>query len=311
MLPDFFVIGAQKAGSTYLLQCLSEHPQVFMPPSEIAFFEDSLYSADRIAEFEKHFAPARPGQVVGVKRPNLLGHPECPERLQRHMPHLKIVAILRNPIDRAISGYFHYMKTGMLPVFPAEIGIRKILDGEYSRFPRAYEVLEFGLYGKQLQHYEKYFPRENFHVLLLEDMKHDAESQLASLYKFLGVREDFHPQSFDSRPMQAPYSITRLRLWNVIDSACRKWTTDGKYFDRKRGPIATPLTALNNFLDRQLWERLFPASRPKLSASLQSELENYYRNDAKLLEVWLGRPLNCWKFMCAGEGNTSQTGVLN
>ena len=42
MLPDFFVIGAQKAGSTYLLQCLGEHPQIYMPPDEVAFFEDSL-----------------------------------------------------------------------------------------------------------------------------------------------------------------------------------------------------------------------------------------------------------------------------
>src|SRR5690606_17419350 len=113
MRPEFFVIGAQKAGSTYLLQCLGEHPQIFMPPSEVAFFEDSLYSADRLGDFEKHFAPAKKGQVIGVKRPNLLGHPECPERLRRHMPDLKIVVTLRNPIERAVSGYFHYMKSGL------------------------------------------------------------------------------------------------------------------------------------------------------------------------------------------------------
>jgi hypothetical protein len=294
MLPHFFVIGAQKAGSTYLLRCLNDHPQIFMPPGEIAFFEDSLYSAERIGDFEKHFVTARSGQVVGVKRPNLLGHPECPERLHRHMPDLKIIAILRHPVDRAISGYFHYMKTGMLPIVAADVGLRQILDSGYHHLPRANEVLEFGLYGKHLEHYNEFFPREHIHVMLLEDMKDDAEGQLSGLYKFLGVSTDFHPESFDSRPMRAPYSITRLRLWDALDRFCRTWTADGKYFERKSGPVATPLGMLNNALDRVLWERFFRTSRPRLSDSLQADLLAYYRADAKCLESWLGRPLACW-----------------
>lgn len=294
MLPDFFVVGAQKAGSTYLLECLNDHPQIFMPPAEVAFFEDWLYSSERIGEFEKHFEPARPGQVVGVKRPNLLGYPECPERLHRHMPNLKIIAILRHPIDRAISGYFHYMKSGHLPVVPVEVGMRKILDGEYVHLPRAQDVLEFGFYGKQIQHYEQYFPREQIHIILLEDMKHDAAGQFAGLYGFLNVATDFHPDSFDSRPMKAPYSITRLKLWDALDRFCRKWTPDGKYFARSRGPLAGPLSAFNKTLDSVLWERLFPAKRPRLSADLQQELTSIYAADAKCLEGWLGRPLAGW-----------------
>jgi hypothetical protein len=294
MLPDFFVIGAQKAGSTYLLQCLGEHPQIFMPPSEIAFFEGSLYATDRIGDFERHFARARPEQVVGVKRPNLLGHPECPERLKRHMPDLKIIAILRQPIDRAISGYFHYMKTGLIPIEPVETGLRKILAGQYPDNPRAQEVLEFGLYGKHLAHYGEFFPRENFHVMLLEDMKHDAAGQLSGLFKFLGVASDYSPDSFDSRPMKAPYSITRLRLWDAIDRHCRAWSADGKYFHRKPGKMGTCLKAINNALDTHLWERLFPAPRPKLSPGLQEELVAYYREDTRCLTQWLGRPLPGW-----------------
>ena len=294
MLPDFFVIGAQKAGSTYLLECLNDHPQVFIPPVEVAFFEDSLYSADRIGDFEKNFQSAQPGQVVGVKRPNLLGHPECPERLQRHMPDLKIIAILRHPIDRAVSGYFHYMKTGLLPIVPAEIGLRKILHGEYANVHRAQEVLEFGLYGKHLRHYAEFFPRDNILVMLLEDMKHDPRGQLSQLYEFLGVATDFHPASFDSRPMKAPYSITRLRLWDALDRHCRTWSAEGKYFRRERGLLKTPLAAVNDALDRLLWSRLFPAERPRLSEELQSELTSYYQEDAKCLEQWLGRTLTGW-----------------
>ena len=140
------------------------------------------------------------------------------------MPDLKLIAILRQPIERAISGYFQYMKTGVIPIEPVEIGMRKILQGEYAHIPRARHVLEFGLYGKHLTHYSEFFPRENFCVIFLEDMKRDAAGQLASIYDFLGVNRDFHPASFDSRPMQAPYSITRLKLWDVLDRHCRVWT---------------------------------------------------------------------------------------
>lgn len=294
MLPDFFVIGAQKAGSTYLLECLNDHPQIFMPPEEIAFFEDSLYAEDQIKEFEKHFESAKRGQVVGVKRPNILGHAECPERLQRHMPTLKTIAILRHPIERAVSGYFHYMKTGLLPILPVEIGLPKILNGEYTQYPRAQEVLEFGLYGKHLQHYANYFPRENILVMLLEDMKHDAQGQLALLYGFLGVATDFHPASFDSRPMKAPYSITRLRLWDIMDRHTRTWSSDGKYFIRERGLFKTPLFVANNMLDRFLWSRLFSSERPGLSPALRQKLIAYYEQDAKCLEHWLGKKLTGW-----------------
>jgi hypothetical protein len=210
------------------------------------------------------------------------------------MPNLKIIAILRHPIDRAISGYFHYMKTGLLPIVPIEVGMRKILDGEYGHLSRAQEVLEFGLYGKHIQQYAEYFPREQIHIVLLEDMKQDAVGQLAGLYEFLNVATDFHPQSFDSRPMKAPYSITRLKLWDAFDRFCRKWTPDGKYVSRSRGPLAGPLSALNNALDSILWERLFPAKRPKLSPGLQSDLTEFYAADAKCLQTWLGRPLTGW-----------------
>jgi hypothetical protein len=305
MLPDFFVIGAQKAGSTYLLRCLKDHPQIFMPRAEIPFFEGSLYSADRIGEFEKHFKPAQPGQVVGVKRPDLLCSPECPERLHRHMPNMKIIAILRHPVERAVSGYFHYMKSGVLPIVPIEIGMRKIFDGEYSYISRAQEVLEFGLYGKHIQNYEKYFPRERIHVILLEDMKQNAEALIAGLYGFLNVATDFHPRSFDSRPMRSPYSLTRLKLWNFLDSFCRKWTPDGKYFTRNRGPLTGPISALNKVLDTVVWDRLFAAKRPKLSADLQGRLIDFYSADAKCLEAWLGRPLTGWSDLTGSGVPTS------
>ena len=301
MLPDFFVIGAQKAGSTYLLQCLAEHPQIYMPPAEVAFFEDSLYDPQRLDWFEKHFDPAKPGQVVGVKRPNLLGRPECPERLDRHMPDLKLVVVLRHPIQRAVSGYFHYMKTGFLPVRPVEEGLQDLLAGKHpTGYPRADEVLEFGLYHKHLLSYQRKFPAERMHITLLDDLKPDPRPQLDQLYQFLGVEAGFNPPSVDSRPMAAPYSMTRLRLWNAIDRRCRVWTEDKRYFHRRTDPVGKMLSRINAGLDQVVWRRLMPAQRPRLPESLQSALIEFYQDDVRSLSGLLGRPLTCWKDLLQG-----------
>jgi hypothetical protein len=295
MFPDFFVIGAQKAGSTFLLQCLGEHPQIFMPPSEVPFFEDSFYLVDEMDRFERKFVGAEPGQVVGVKRPNILGHPECPERLARYMPNLKLIAILRHPVERAVSGYFHYMASGMIPIAPVEMGLRRILDGDYQGYPRAAEIVEFGFYGKHLRRFEQVFPRDRFHVTLFDDIKQDARAVLGQIFQFLQVDPAFAPKSIRNRPMAASYSLTRIRLTTALARYYRTWTPDGKYSRNRRGLVATPLRLLNISLDRNIWSRLFQARRPALSEPLAAELAEIYAADIADLEAWLGRPLAAWK----------------
>lgn len=298
MLPDFFVIGAQKAGSTYLLQCLGEHPQIFMPPSEVAFFEDGLYDREQMDRFERHFDPATPEQVVGVKRPNLLGLPEVPQRLQQHMPNLKLVVVLRHPVQRAVSGYFHYMKTGFLPLLPIEEGMPRLLSRELQDsdlYPRAGDVLEFGLYHKHLTHYQKFFPAEKTHIILLDDVRRDAQEELRRTYEFLGVDTGFQPPSVSSRPMGASYSILRLRLWNAVDRHCRVWSEDRRYFHRRGGLVGTAARKLNAGLDQHVWRRLFSASAPKLSQALESELTDFYRSDVQLLQGLLGHSTQNWR----------------
>ena len=302
MTPHFFVIGAQKAGSTFLLQCLGEHPQIFMPPAEIAFFEDSLYRPDSIADFEKHFVEAKADQVVGVKRANVLGHPECPARLKRHMPDLKLIAILRHPIERTVSAYYHYMASGFVPIVGIETGLRQLLDGQYDHLPRAAEIIDFGLYHKHLLAYERVFPRDRIHVTLLEDIRDNAQQTLEKIYKFLDVQLDFRPTSAKNQPMAAIYSLNRLRLRDALERHCRSHAPDGKYLTNRRGPLATPLYAASVVLDRFLWSRLFSANRPVLSASLTEQLIQIFRPDVDRLESWLGRPLGHWKV----SGKTSQ-----
>jgi hypothetical protein len=75
MLPNFFIIGAQKSGTSFVQRCVNEHPEVFMPLEEIPFFEDPWYSDNDVETFEKLFEEGKSRKAIGLKRPNCLGKP--------------------------------------------------------------------------------------------------------------------------------------------------------------------------------------------------------------------------------------------
>jgi hypothetical protein len=126
MLPNFVIIGAQKSASTFLQVCLSDHPNVFLPNGETPFFESPDYEQSNVSDLERIFEK-RSEKRIGIKRPNYIGKPEVPKRIEFHLPHAKLIAVLRNPIDRAISAYYHNINYGFIPPINVENGIRKII----------------------------------------------------------------------------------------------------------------------------------------------------------------------------------------
>src|SRR5262245_22488050 len=150
---DFVIIGAQKAGSTYLQDCMAEHHQIYLMPGECVAFEDPEYEKYRLGQLDE--VRGRAGRrLAGVKRPTYLPSSVVAGRIAAHCPRAKLIAALRDPIARAISAYFHYMTFGSLPIAPIETGMQRIIEGEYTqRFPRAPEVIEYGKYHTHLMNY--------------------------------------------------------------------------------------------------------------------------------------------------------------
>ena len=128
MLPKFAIIGAQKSATTFIHRCLSDHPEVFMPSGEISYFEDPDYQESSFDEFLDLFADAKQNQLKGIKRPTYLHKPECPVRIKKIIPDVKLIVVLRNPIDRFISAYFHCIKFNFLPVI--DYNVPQKLDSE-------------------------------------------------------------------------------------------------------------------------------------------------------------------------------------
>src|SRR5690349_7622089 len=145
---ELVVVGAQKGGSTYLAALLGDHPDIYVCPDEVPYFEDPYFGKSKRKELERALAPAHEGQKRGIHRPDYLAHPEVPDRIMAEAPNAGIVAVLRDPVDRAISAYFWYVQFGLLPLVGIDEGMNRLLDGWTNpRYPHASEVLDYGDYG--------------------------------------------------------------------------------------------------------------------------------------------------------------------
>ncbi len=135
-LVDFAIIGGQRAGSSHLAGLLADHPELYVVAGEVPYFEDPFYEASSRAELERAVAPAG-ARWRGIHRPELLTRAECAGRLVDHNPQVRVVAVLRNPVDRAVSAHAWYAQFGLVPLEPVADGLRRLLDGwEDPAWPR-------------------------------------------------------------------------------------------------------------------------------------------------------------------------------
>jgi hypothetical protein len=302
MLPNFLIIGAQKSGSTFFLNCLSEHPEVFMPPGEVRFFEDPEYHRSTIQDLEKLFRNVAHKKACGIKRPGYLARPECPERIHQHIPDAKLVAILRNPIERAISAYFHLMKCGFIPVRPLEEGLTNIVNGEYKRdYPKSDEIVEFGFYYQHLTRYLNFFEKSQMLILTFDTIRVDALGAIQQAYQFIGVSDNYVPRLLQLRNGRSTnagmYSIARLYVnsWRNLFMYTYNEDRTRRYPKQQLSFIDRVVSKAVLSVDSLILSQVCKGSKSGLSVELSSRLCSIYEKDIEQLEHLLGRDLSGWK----------------
>ncbi|HRO13021.1 sulfotransferase domain-containing protein [Amaricoccus sp.] len=209
VLPDFLVIGAQKSGTSSLFRYLDQHPQVRgSVPKEVHFFSGGLAPAVDAytrgeAWYRAHFPKVSEmgeGMCAFEATPLYLLHPHAAARIHALMPGVKLVAVLRNPTDRALSHYFHNVRTNPRRVFQETLGPAEAMAAEEARLApvlaagdyrsEIYRVATYkarGRYLEQLRRYTALFPRENLLLLRAEDLFIDPAGQMRLLADFLGL----------------------------------------------------------------------------------------------------------------------------
>jgi hypothetical protein len=252
-LPDFLIVGAQKAGTTALYSYLREHPTVTGPPwKEVSFFDRHFWRG--AAWYRGHFpnklylrgVRARTGvePIVGEASPSYLFHPHAPERAAALVPDVRLIALVRNPVDRALSHYHHEVAFGREPL-PFEQALEQEderMQGELERMrdPRYFShawwnftYLSRGRYAEQLERWLGFFPRERLLILPSEDLLEQPRETYARVLEFLGAPPhelEAYPRIFE-------------RDYNAMDPQTR-----GKLSDY----YAEPNRRLYELLDRDL-----------------------------------------------------------
>ena len=223
-LPNFLILGAQKAGTTALYAYLRWHPQVTGPSfKEVSFFDRHYARGERW--YRAHF-PARRRPAVGEASPSYLFHPLAPERVAQLLPDARLVALLRNPVDRAFSHYQHEVALGREPLSFEQAIVREdermrgelqhMLDDElyFSHAWWNYTYLARGRYAEQLERWFASFPREQLLVLLTDELAQDPGGAYGRVLDFLGVevRElPSYPRIFEREYDEMP-AETRAQL---------------------------------------------------------------------------------------------------
>jgi len=233
-LPNFLIVGAQKAGTTALYAYLREHPAVLGPPwKEVSFFDrhfwrgDGWYRGNFPSSLRLHWA-RRAGvePLVGEASPSYLFHPLAPERVARLIPGARLIALVRNPVDRAFSHYQHEVALGREPL-PFEQALEQEearLEGELERMhdPRYFShawwnftYLSRGRYAEQLERWLEFFPREQLLVVPSDDLLDRPRETYREVLDFIGAPPhdlDKYPRIFsrDYAPMD-PQTRASLR----------------------------------------------------------------------------------------------------
>lgn len=177
---NFIGVGAQKSGTSWAYTCLYDHPEVCAPIKEIHFFSRPRFSQGR-EWYEHHFVFCDSRKKCGEFSTSYLYSKEAPTRIHTLYPEVKLIAILRNPIDRAFSQYRNAIKAG-------EIAETVPFDDFLLSEPSA---LEQGRYHEQLVRYFTHFKRDQMLILIYEDIRKDPVAFMRTIYSFLNIDTTF------------------------------------------------------------------------------------------------------------------------
>lgn len=271
MRPNFLLIGAHKAGTSSLAAYLDAHPEVFVVPEKETHFFDEHFDRG-IAWYESRFDGARGERAVGEATPTYLYLDDALERMAHHLPDVKLLVLLRNPVDRAYSHYWWTRVVFERRTF--EEAARAEMAG--ARAPWGYGYVSDGLYLERLERLRHFYPRARLLVVILEDFRVRTAEGYAEVCRFLGVREDVMPRDLGAIVNPAyQLRMPRLREWMFRLHAWRRLPRG--WADR---------------IDR--WNRV-PFRYPPMDPALRAELEQYYAGPNAALGEWLGRPITSWE----------------
>jgi hypothetical protein len=290
--PNFFIVGAAKAGTTSLYAYLRQHPEIFMPedvkephyfaevrPSRAQRYASPVYISDRDA-YLRLFRAGKHHRAIGEASPSYLWCEDAPARIHAVAPEARIIITLRDPVERAYSHYLMDYREGAqhLPFFDA-------LQADWLSPEKGWAVsnlyVELGFYARQIERYLRLFGEDRVHILFHDDLRRLAQGDrqvLADILRFLDV------------DVGALAGIDTTRVENGFAAPRAEWARRiaGAHWARWIGNTFVP-----HRLGAFIFNRFFvkPSASPPMDPRARTWLTNLFEPEIRAVESLLGRPL--------------------
>lgn len=290
LLPDFYVLGAAKCGTTSLAYYLSQVPSIYMPPIKEPHFFDSDEEFHRGVEYywNSYFGRSAVGKACGDATPEYFhsGHVAA-ERMRNayswNSPP-KFILIFREPVARAYSHYNHMKRLGR------EVReFRAAMMDDIASYGKKHDrsiwnhYYSDGLYSHQLQIWHKYFSPEQFIYLLMEDLNESPYESIGRILEFLNINPACHDIKLEMKNMASKPRCNRLMSF-ITNPSILKEPVKRVLPKRMRRSVAEGLIRMN--LTRDVPEQI--------DDDIRREITNFYANDLKTLELLINRDLSRW-----------------
>jgi len=213
--PDFVIFGAQKSGTTWWFRLIEQHPGVVQPKNqrpELHFF-DRLWAeplTDAHIEHYHRYFPRPEGKLIGEKTPEYMNCAWVPPMVKRAAPDARAIVLLRDPVERYISGLSHMDRGGLVDE-EGEDGLVRVFG---DRVRVVTDAIERGMYATQVEWLMRSFPSERLLVLQYEACAADAGAMLARTFEFLGLP----PHELPAEELARPRNKAKLEKVPVPDS---------------------------------------------------------------------------------------------
>ena len=294
MFPNFVVIGAPKSGTTSLFYYLRQHPDIYLPvKKELHYFSyprieshsqgpgDLVTLAELCSskeEYRSHYRSVNDENAIGEVSPSYLYYAEVAEQIKRELGQIKIIVILRNPVEKAYSQYMHLVrdqreKLKFYDALFAESGRKKNNWGDFWLYASS------SLYSEKLRIYQSVFGRANVKVVIFDDFIEKTDTILVEIFEFLNVdstvicdTETIYNRSGESRLKSVSKFFNKP---NLLKSVAKVLIPE-----RIRIPMRLFLLDLNT------------GGKNKMDPKSRDFLLNYFRDDVRELETILKRELS-------------------
>lgn len=279
---DFIGIGGQRCGTTWVSECLRDHPEIcFSKDKETHFF--TLRNHLGFDWLKSNFSHCESGGIKGEFTTDYFEDIGTADKIIETFPEAKIIACVRNPVKRTFS---HYLYRKRKAGYPKRLS--QVIEKDHKK------IIENSLYGKYFVPFLKKFPKENVLVLVHDESFEDPLAYIQKIYKFLGVDDSFVPKSLYE-------DINRSKNQNhwfppLEWLAAYRMTFTSSSFGKTFTPLLKSLK-IHKFLNvlRGLNRRSGSHKEQEfISSDDEEQLNKIFEKDIKVFESYLGRRINIW-----------------